>query len=63
MVKSNVRAMAKTRGKVVRIDPELLREFEELKRAIREDDRKTAEVLARVEQTRQLLREIAAGSR
>ena len=62
MVKSNVRAMAKPRRKAASIDPELLKEIEQLKRAIREDDRKTAEVLARVDETRRLLREAASAS-
>ena len=41
-------------------DPALLRQYEELKARIREDDRRAAETLARVNLLRLQLREMAA---
>lgn len=53
--------MAKPKRKVVEIDPELVKEFEELKREIAEDKIKIAAALAAAEETRRWLRSISSG--
>lgn len=53
--------MAKPKRRVVQVDPELVRQFEELKRKMAEDDIRLAAALARAEETRRWLRIIAAG--
>ena len=58
MVKSNVRAMAKPRRRTIVVTPELMEEFEALKREIAEEKIKTAEALARAEETQRWLRSI-----
>ena len=55
MVKSNVQPMPKKRRKV-EVDPELLKKFVDLLAEFRESDRKTAEVLANVNQLQAYLR-------
>jgi len=59
MVKSNVQPMPKRRK--ILVDPELLKELEDLERRSQETSRKTAEILAQAEQVRRRLREIYAG--
>ena len=53
--------MAKPKRRVIQVDPELIRQFEELKRKMAEDDLRFAEALARAEETRRWLRIIASG--
>jgi len=60
VVKSNVRAMAKPKRKVVEIDPELVKEWEDLKRTIAQHKIEEAIMLARAEETRKWLRIIAS---
>ena len=54
MVKSSAATMPRSRK--IQVDRELLRELEELERRSRETDRKTAEVLVRVDRIQQRLR-------
>jgi hypothetical protein len=60
MVKSNVQPMPKRRK--IQVDPELLKELEELERRSQENARKSAEVLARSEEVRRRLRQMYARS-
>ena len=60
MVKSNVRAMAKPKRKVVEIDPELIKEWQDLKRDIAAHKIEEAIELARAEETRRWLRLIGS---
>ncbi|MGH2728209.1 MAG: hypothetical protein ACRDKS_14670 [Actinomycetota bacterium] len=59
MVESNPSPMPKRRK--ILVDPELLKELEDLERRSRETDRRTAEVLARVDRIQQQLREAYTG--
>jgi hypothetical protein len=59
MVKSNAQPMPKARK--TQVDPELLKKLEDLEQRSRENDRKTAEVLARVDRIQRRLREQYAG--
>jgi hypothetical protein len=60
VVKSNVRAMAKPKRKVVEIDPELIKEWQDLKRDIVAHKIEEAIELARAEETRRWLRLIGS---
>ena len=52
--------MAKPKRKVVEIDPELVKEWEDLKRTIAQHKIEEAIMLARAEETRKWLRIIAS---
>jgi hypothetical protein len=58
MVKSNVRDMPKRRK--IEVDPELLKELEDLRRRMQETDRRIEATMARAEEARRKLRLIDA---
>ena len=60
MVKSNVRAMAKPRRKMVEITPEFLREIEELERRSRETDKRIEAALVLADEAQRKLRLLRA---
>jgi hypothetical protein len=61
MVKSNTTAMPKRRK--IQVDPELLKELEDLERRMRQTDREIEAVIARAHEVQQKLRAMYSASR